>query len=111
MQKVQGQTSMTTTNPTSVEDTVVGQATRKLTYPPGNAAGVTEVAKRNNRAPKRGNLEKSSFYVAGVSSSFRDQILQELRSTLGEIPFKWRRLLPGLGVSPPSYSRIVEGCN
>ncbi|XP_059310806.1 uncharacterized protein LOC132062204 [Lycium ferocissimum] len=50
------------------------------------------------------NLDKSSFYVAGVTDEFRDQILQEMRFTLGEIPFKY------LGVPLSSRKLTIQQC-
>lgn len=36
-----------------------------------------------------GNMEKSSFYVAGVTEEFKNLILSEMHFTLGEFPFKY----------------------
>lgn len=37
----------------------------------------------------KANLEKSSLYIAGVSADFRDQVLSEMRFSLGVMPFKY----------------------
>ncbi|XP_009772130.1 uncharacterized protein [Nicotiana sylvestris] len=39
------------------------------------------------------NMEKSSLYVAGVSTQYKDEILKELHFTTGALPFKYLRVL------------------
>nr|XP_009786560.1 PREDICTED: uncharacterized protein LOC104234656 [Nicotiana sylvestris] len=50
------------------------------------------------------NMEKSSFYVAGVTDEFKNLILSEMQFTLGEFPFKY------LGVTLSTKKLSIAQC-
>ncbi|XP_059292056.1 uncharacterized protein LOC132045475 [Lycium ferocissimum] len=50
------------------------------------------------------NMEKSSLYIAGVTDQFKEQMLQELSLTLGELPFKY------LGVPLLTRKLSIQQC-
>ncbi|XP_019254595.1 PREDICTED: uncharacterized protein LOC109233241 [Nicotiana attenuata] len=50
------------------------------------------------------NMEKSSFYVAGVTEEFKNLILSEMHFTLGEFPFKY------LGVPLSTKKLTIAQC-
>lgn len=52
----------------------------------------------------RANMEKSSLYIAGVSQEFKNQILEEMQFSQGEMPFKY------LGVPLSSKKITVQQC-
>ncbi|XP_019225856.1 PREDICTED: uncharacterized protein LOC109207404 [Nicotiana attenuata] len=52
----------------------------------------------------KANLEKSSLYVAGVNSRLKNQILEEMQFSEGEIPFRY------LGVPLSSKKITVQQC-
>ncbi|XP_019230599.1 PREDICTED: uncharacterized protein LOC109219221 [Nicotiana attenuata] len=62
------------------------------------------------------NMEKSSFYVAGISNQHKQEILEKLQFTIGEISFKYLGVplsLKKLTISQcmPLVDRMQEGSN
>lgn len=52
----------------------------------------------------KANLEKSFFYVAGVTQEFSSQIMQEMHFSRGEMPFKY------LGIPLSSRKLSIHQC-
>lgn len=78
----------------------------------------------------KANMEKSSLYIAGVTTDFREKMLAELHLSLGELPFKYlgvslstrkltihhsyhwlRKSCIELNVGLPSSYLVVADCN
>ncbi|XP_019265436.1 PREDICTED: uncharacterized protein LOC109242998 [Nicotiana attenuata] len=65
---------------------------------------MTQFEKFSTASGLQANMEKSSFYVAGISNQHKQKILEKLKFTNGEIPFKY------LGVPLSSKKPTISQC-